>query len=91
MRKFRPTFTVTVTPVEAATVGDTSKGQPYASLRDAKVSRDGQPDIVRTVLAFGEPNSRLASNLEPGVPIRLAVQHDGGSLRLIGLPREDAA
>lgn len=90
MRKFRPTFVVTITPTEIAS-SDTSKGQPYSSLKDATISRAGHADVTRTVMAFGPASSEIAEHLVPGVPVQLAVQHDGGSLRLVGRPRVDAA
>jgi hypothetical protein len=86
--RFRPTFVVTVTPTEIAS-SDTSTGQPYSALKDAVISQDGKADMVRTVVAFG-PASRIAEALQPGVPIRLAVRFDGGSLKLIGHPRPAA-
>lgn len=90
MRTFRPTFVVTVTPSEVAH-GDTAKGQPYSSLKNATISREGRENVVRTVMAFGPTASEIASRLEPGKPVRLAVQHDDGTLRIIGLPRDVAA
>ena len=89
MRNFRPTFVVTVTPTEIAS-SDTVKGQPYSTLKNAKISREGREDIVRTVMAFGPASSSIAEHMVPGVPVQLAVQHDGGSLRIIGLPRKTA-
>ena len=86
--RFRPTFVVTVTPTEIAS-SDTSTGQPYSALKDAVISQDGKADMIRTVVAFG-PASRIAEGLQPGVPIKLAVRFDGGSLKLIGHPRPAA-
>lgn len=91
MRKFRPTYVVTVTPREQITAGETVNGQPFTTIREATVSREGKEDLVRTIVAFGPASSEIASRLAPGRPVRLAVQNDGGMLRAIGLPREDAA
>lgn len=82
---YRPTFVATVTPTDLDT-GTTEGGQPYAKLKDARISRSGKPDIVRTIMAFG-PAAGVASELEKGVPVELAVQSNGGTLRLVGLPR----
>ena len=85
MTRYRPTFVVTVTPTEIVS-GDTSRGQPYSTLKDAVVSQKGRADSVRTVMAFGSAGL-TAEKLLPGVPVDIAVQHDGGTLRMVGLPR----
>jgi len=90
-RKFRPTFLVTITPQEEVDSGRTSKDQPYSTLRNALVSRDGREDVVRTVMAFGQASSGLAAFLKPGKPVTVAVQHDEGTLRIVGEPRAIAA
>lgn len=82
---YRPTFVATVTP-SMVDCGTTEGGQPYATLKDATISRPGKPAVVRTIMAFG-PAAGVASALQEGVPVPLAVQNNGATLRLIGLPR----
>jgi hypothetical protein len=82
---YRPTFVATVTP-SMVDSGTTEGGQPYATLKDATISRPGKPDVVRTIMAFG-PAAGVASALVQGAPVPLAVQNNGATLRLIGLPR----
>lgn len=86
---FKPTFVVTVTAGEVAS-GDTVGGQPYASVKDATISRDKRDDVTRTVMAFG-PAAEIVAAMKPGVPVRLSVQHDGAKLRVIGYPRDRIA
>ncbi|RYY05405.1 MAG: hypothetical protein EON55_26895 [Alphaproteobacteria bacterium] len=83
---FKPTFVVTITAGEVAS-GDTVGGQPYASVKEATISRKGRDDVKRTVMAFG-PAARIVSEMVPGRPVRLSVQHDGAKLRVIGPPRD---
>lgn len=82
---YRPTFVATVTPNDVD-CGTTEGGQPYATLKDATISRPGRPDVIRTIMAFG-PAAGVASALEKGAPVPLAVQSNGATLRLVGLPR----
>ncbi len=82
---YRPTFVVSVTPVQVET-GTTENGQPYTSMKDAVVSHKGKPDQTRTIVAFG-PAAAIASRLVKGAPVALAVQNNGATMRLIGLPR----
>lgn len=86
---FKPTFVVTVTAGEVAS-GDTVNRQPFASVKDATISREGREDVKRTVVAFG-PAAAVLGALVPGKPVRLAVQYDGAKLRAIGVPRDEAA
>ena len=82
---YRPTFVATVTPNDVDS-GTTEGGQPYATLKDATISRAGKPDVVRTIMAFG-PAAAVATTLVKGAAVPLAVQSNGATLRLIGLPR----
>lgn len=85
-RRYSPIFSATVTPdsVEPLT---TSGGAAYTRMTGATIHRNGRPDQIRTVLAFGRPNNEVQHLLAPGKPVELAVQFDGGSLKVIGLPR----
>ncbi len=89
MTKFRPTFVVTVIPAEIS-CGDTSNGQDYISMADARIEREGQASMQRTVMAYGPVTSTLSEILEPGKPVRVAVRHNGGTLKIVGLPRNEA-
>jgi hypothetical protein len=82
---YRPTFVATVTPNEIDS-GETASGASYATLKDARISRKGKEDIFRTIMAFG-PAAGIAAALEKGAPVSLAVQNNGATLKLVGLPR----
>ncbi len=83
--RYKPAFTVTVVPdsVEML-VGGTG---PYALMREAVVLRKGSEDAVRTVMAFGSAYRSVSHLLQTGRPIELAVRHHGGSLKVVGLPK----
>lgn len=89
-KSFSPIFVATVTP--AAIVTKTSaKGTDYALMQGATVQKgDAEPKSL-TVMAFGKSHAEVANLLETGTPVELAVQYDGGSLKVIGLPREKPA
>jgi hypothetical protein len=89
---FKPTFVISVEikPESTVTAGTGANGQPFASIKEAAIARNGRPDTRQTVVAFGPAASILAS-LEPSRPVQLAVQHNGGTLRVIGLPRAKIA
>lgn len=84
-RRFSPIFAATITPdtVEPLT---TVKGKDYTRCA-ATISRNGKPDEKRTVLAFGKAHDTVSPLLVAGKPIELAIQMDGGSAKIIGLPR----
>lgn len=88
-REFRPIFNATITPatIEALT---TAKGGPYLKMTGATVA---YKDIVqeRTVMVFGKSIADVDTMLKPGEPVELAVQYDGGSVKIIGQIREKAA
>ena len=88
-QRFNPIFTATVTP--ASVSNRAGKNGKYTVLSGATIARDGQADIVRTVMAFGKARDAVLSGLRKGKPVELALQHDGGSVRVIGLPRAAAA
>lgn len=82
-RRYTRPFTATIVPVAV----DLLKGQtgPYALMRDAAVTRDGKPDSVRTVMAFGQAYEDVSHLLTAGRPIALTVRYSGGSLKVVGL------
>lgn len=89
---FQPTFvlTVTLTPESIATVGTGANGQPFASIKQAGIARNGRADSTQTVVAFG-PTADVLAELQINQPVQLAVRKHGGSLRVIGLPRAKIA
>ncbi|AXK43853.1 hypothetical protein [Erythrobacter aureus] len=89
-RRFSPIFVATVTPASIAT-GTAKNGNDYAKMQGATVQQDGKADKTMTVMAFGDQHAEVADHLIEGQPVDLAVQYDGGSLKVIGLPRAKAA
>lgn len=87
--RFSPIFPATVTPgpVEILTG---AKGE-YARMRGSKVVSARQPEKTLTVMAFGKSLEDVRDLLEEGSSVDLAVQYDGGSMKIIGLPRPKAA
>src|SRR3546814_6635796 len=55
----------------------------------ATLRRAGKPDMHRVVMAFGKPNRSVRHLLPPGQPVELAIQLNGGSAKLIGLPKDN--
>lgn len=88
-REYRPIFTATVTPatIEAK---KTSKGGDYLIMRGAQVAF-GTKTQERTVMAFGKSIDAVRDMLVEGSPVELAVQFDGGSVRIVGQVREKEA
>lgn len=85
-RGFRPIFNATVTPASIETKQN-AKGADYLLLQGATVEF-GQKSQSRTVMAFGKSADAVRDVLVAGTPVELAVQLDGGSVRIVGLPRE---
>lgn len=85
-RAFRhsPIFPATLIPSAVTSCTD-KRGKPYTRL-SATIQRPGKPDMTRVVMAFGEPNRKVAHLLHPGRPVELAIAFDGGSARIVGLP-----
>src|SRR3546814_4441141 len=55
----------------------------------ATLRRAGKPDMHRVVMAFGKPNRSVRHLLTPGQPVELAIQLNGGSAKVIGLPKDN--
>ena len=47
--------------------------------------------LVFRRLAAGKSHTEVAGLLRKGRPVDLAVQYDGGTVKIVGLPREQAA
>lgn len=88
-RRFSPIFIADVTPASIETLN--GKNGQYVVMKGATISREGRDSQTRTVLAFGNARAEIAAQLNEGRPVALAVQYDGGSLKVIGLPREKVA
>lgn len=89
-RQFRPIFSAVITP--ASIENKTSaKGTGYLLMQGATVTREGQDPKVRTVMAFGKSVDAVEGMLVEGQPVKLAVQYDGGTVRIVGQVREPAA
>jgi hypothetical protein len=84
-RRYSPIFDATITP-ESVEPLTTTQGKDYTRL-SATISRQGKPDMKRVVMAFGKSNEAVRGLLIPGQPVELAIQLDGGSAKIIGLPR----
>src|SRR3546814_4609317 len=85
-RRFSPIFVATITP--AAIEVREGKNGAYAYMQGSTVTQEGRESKTMTVVAFGKSHSEVADLLNPGSPVDLAVQYDGGTLKVIGVPRE---
>lgn len=88
-RRFAPIFVATVTPANIET--REGKNGTYAVMQGSTVTQGDRESKTMTVMAFGKSHVDVADILEVGKPVEVAVQYDGGSLKIIGLPREKAA
>lgn len=88
-RKFSPIFNAPITPTGEMTEKTTRKGVPYVRF-PAEVGMKGGP-VPRTVMAFGDQLAAVRDSLKEGQTVELAVQRDGGTIKLIGFPREKVA
>lgn len=88
-RRFSPIFVATITPAAI----DTREGKngAYAFMQGSTVSQEGKEPKTMTVMAFGKSHTEVSELLVTGKPVDLAVQYDGGTLKVIGVPREKAA
>lgn len=82
------TFPATL-QVDEFEIGTTTAGDPYLCMRDATVVTEYET-IQRTVMAFGDPSKRLASNLAEGRPIHVIV-HESGRIMKVDEVRESVA
>lgn len=91
-KPYRAIFSTTITPsaIERRTA---VSGRPYLVMEGTDVVQKDGSIKKRTVMAFRRDPAQLddiAAKLQPGVPIRMAVQYDQGTLRIIGDPRDEA-
>src|SRR3546814_7367125 len=66
-------------------------GADYLLCSGAKFERPGQEAQTRTVMAFGRSAADVHKLLTTGKPVELAVQFNGGTIKVIGTPRERQA
>lgn len=85
-RKFSPIFVATVTPASIETK-KASNGDEYLICRSATFSRPGHEPEARTLMAFGQSAQSVRDLLNAGTPVELAVQFNGGTVKMIGAPR----
>lgn len=90
---FRPIYPATIVPgVIQSEIS--AKGDTYLVMRESQVTaiKSGKSS-TRTVMVFGKSIGMVQALLETGKPVDLAVQNDGGSVKIIGeiLPPKVAA
>ena len=66
-------------------------GNKYAYLAGATIAQGDKEPKTMTAMAFGKSHTEVAGLLRKGRPVDLAVQYDGGTVKIVGLPREQAA
>lgn len=88
-RKQKTIFVARVTPSEIIEALDTN-GKPYLRMPNAHV-KTKNTERERNVMAFGKSFADVRPSLTPGKPIDLAVQLDGGSMKIVGFPRAKSA
>src|SRR3546814_15036738 len=86
-RRFSPIFVATVTPATVSTRTDKS-GNKYAYLAGATLAQEGKETKTMTTMAFGKSYAEVGKLLRKGRAVDLAVQFDGGTVTVIGRPRE---
>jgi hypothetical protein len=60
-------------------------GTPFKKSQGASVVMPDGETVTRTVMGFGDQIDGIT--LRKGRKIRLSIQRDGGSMKIIGLPR----
>ncbi|AXK43908.1 hypothetical protein [Erythrobacter aureus] len=88
---FKPIFAATITPGASIEEKTSATGTAYIKMTGATVARGDKPAQERTVMAFGKSADAVRDMLVEGQPVELAVQYDGGSVKIIGEVREDQA
>lgn len=86
VRKSKTIFIAKVTPAEIIDAIDINN-KPYLRMPNAHV-KTTNTERPRSVMAFGKSFSTVRPSLIPGVPVDLVVQLDGGSMKILGFPRE---
>lgn len=85
-KKYSKIFTATVTFGDNVTISETKKASIYAKSPESKIEHpDGQVKD-RTVMIFGDQLNEVQDSVFPGNTVELAVQYDGGTVKVIGYP-----
>lgn len=90
-RRFSPIFVADVTINNPIVGGKTMKDVPFMKTPSATITKPDGSSIERTLMAFGNQLSEVESSLVEGATVKLAVQYDGGSVKIVGYPREKVA
>jgi len=89
---FKPIFPAMITPgvIEEGRSNNKNRtvylrmtGSTFKPEKTEKQEHE-QDESIRTVMAFGRSVTAVREMLVEGVPVRLACQYDGGSVRVIG-------
>ena len=89
-RSFSKIQPASITFTESVSKATTSKGVEYKKSANATVAFENGQTVTRTVMGFG-PAIQGLKGLAKGKTVRLAVQRDGGTIRIVGAVREAAA
>lgn len=84
-RKYSGIFPANVTFGDNVIVSQTKKGIVYAKAKAQVEMKDGTI-VPRTVMAFGEQLMAIQPDFAAGHTVRLAVQYDNGTMKVIGYP-----
>lgn len=86
-RRFSKIFEATITFGDEIVVSETKHRVVYARSPETKVVLPDGSTVKRTVMAFGDQLMKVQPDIMPGGTVRLAVQHDRGSVKIVGYPR----
>ncbi|QAY80278.1 hypothetical protein [Sphingosinicella sp. BN140058] len=85
---FRAIFHADVTVGAVETRTSATKGD-YSYIAGSKISYKGRENLG-VVMAFGNQRAEVLEQLVEGNTVKLALQRDGGTLRVVGFPKERA-
>lgn len=89
-RKFSPIFQATVTFGDDMVVSNDKNGNIYGRVSGQVTYKDGST-LGRTIMAFGGALKAIQPHFLPGATVQLAIQHDEGTVVIVGMPREKRA
>lgn len=87
-RRFAPTFTAEVVP--GAVIRKSGSNGPYLVSKGASMRTPDGKTAVRTLMSFGDHAMKVLPNLRPGIPVRLELRLDGGTMIAVGIDDTDA-
>ena len=88
-KRFSKIFPATITFGDTIVVSETKHNVVYARSPEAKVVLPDGSTVNRTVMAFGNQLMSVQPDIAPGGTVRLAVQHDRGTMKIVGYPRDE--